>query len=140
MFTICSLYIHYIFTIYSLYIRYIIHYKFAIWSLYGHYIFTIYLPYIHYIFNKCSLYIQFTTCLIYVHYRFTIKSLFGKYSYISLISFGLYVKTAIQYVAVRTSQLVNSGIAVRPGVLNFFSPESVPKSDLCFSRRSWKSP
>ena len=37
MFTVYSLYIHYIFTIYSLYI----HYIFTIYSLYIHYIFTI---------------------------------------------------------------------------------------------------
>ena len=85
MFTICSLYIHYILTICSLYIYYLVcliqveslrlrqwrrfFYSpgiFTICSLYVHYILTIYSLYTHHIFTICSLY---------THYELTIYSL-----------------------------------------------------------------
>ena len=55
MFTIYSVYIHYIFTIYSQNV----HYIFTIYSLYIRYTFTIYSLYIHYIFTIYSLYILY---------------------------------------------------------------------------------
>ena len=66
LFTICSLYVHYMFTICSvkvslykkLYIS--IHYMFTVCSLYVHYMFTICSLYVHCIFTVCSLYVRYT--------------------------------------------------------------------------------
>ena len=75
MFTICSLYIHYVSTICSRYVlrweqhTYLLStpvitkwiFKFTICSLYVHYIFTICSLYVHYMFTICSLYVHYVS-------------------------------------------------------------------------------
>ena len=80
MFTICSLYVHYMFAIYSLCIHHIFtmfHYMFTECSLNVHYILTISSLDLHYMFTIYSLYVHyiFTRCSLYIHCMFTIYSL-----------------------------------------------------------------
>ena len=83
VFTICSLYAHYMFTIFSLYIHYMstlysldVHYMFTIWTLFIHNMFIIYSLYIHYTFTVYSLDVHwmFTIRSLYVHHMFTVHS------------------------------------------------------------------
>ena len=93
LFTIYSLYVHFIFTAYSLHFHYMfttyslyIHCIFTICSLYIHYMFTVYSLYIHHMFTICSLYIHyiFTIYSLYIHNMFTIYSLYIHYIFFAM--------------------------------------------------------
>ena len=106
IFTIHSLYVHYMFTICPVYV----HYMFTICPVYVHYMFTVCSLYFCYIFTIYSLYIHnmFTISSVYVHCMFTIcyplpghlhKSLFSNYENNSLLTWFIYLKLQFTFLS-----------------------------------------